>query len=308
VHSPSLPRPREPPARMMAITEGRVSLRASAWIELHAWLAAAAKTDGDVGPELGPAKSAYKRSLEGDDEDTLLRATAAALSSCSDDTCAAAAVSPQGFGHAYARALPVFIERWWLPHATTAYVGIEAAHAALGPEAEAIFVRAAADLGVTWPDQPVTIDVVSEAPPVSRAALIPFALATRGRCFLRDPRAAKAESRVEDAKVIDCALVHALLGGPLASPLRSALVRELGAHDGERAWALVVIHAVAATVAGWEPKHASVYRRSASAVEASVLQWLSREWRGASTVSADLFAQRLASHWRTSRSLTRSTP
>lgn len=304
---PPRPPPREPPARALSVTDGRVSLRATAYVELHAWLAAAARTGEDLGPALEPARRAYARSLRDDDDDAVLRRTTRALSVCSDDRCASAAVAGEGFGSAYDRALPPFVARTWLERATAAWIGLEATRGVLGelgPVADALFLRAASDLGVAWPEEPVAIAVVSEAPPVGTAALAPIALATRGRCFARAPSVARRPyARVDHARVLDCLLVHALVGlagdeRGRAGPLFDALALELGARDGERAWTLAVLHAVAAVVTGWEPAHRSVYRRSAEAVELPMLAWLAAEWRGAGAEPLAAFASRYAARWR----------
>ncbi|MBX3221619.1 MAG: hypothetical protein KF795_13945 [Labilithrix sp.] len=289
------------------VTDGRVSLRASAYVELHTWLAGAARTDEALEPALEPARRAYARSLRDDDADALLERTTRALSVCSDDRCSSSALAAEGFASAYERALPAFVARTWLGRATTAWIGLEAARAVLGelgPVADALVMRAASDLAVAWPERPVTIAVVSEAPPVGTAALAPVALATRGRCFAREASASRRPyERVDQARVLDCLLVHALSAVRAEAPahtgaLFAALTRELGARDGERAWALLAIHAVAAVVTGWEPKHRSVYRRSAEAVELPMLGWLAKEWRGAGAEAPETFAARYAARWR----------
>jgi hypothetical protein len=296
---PPRPAAREAPARSLTVTDARISLRASAFVELHLWLAAASKTDADVGPELDPAKRAYTRSLQDDDQDVLVERTTRALSACSDDRCASAALASEGFGRSYERALPAFIARSWLGRASSAWIGIEAAHGALeavGPAVDVLLTRVASDLGTSWPDGGVTVDVVSEAPPVGRAALAPIAFAAHGRCFLRDPQ---GDERANQARILDCLLVHALLA--TAEPrgtLHDAMVRELGDRDGERAWSLLVIHAVAAVVTGWTPKHRSVYRRSAEAAEQALLDWLAREWPKARIDGLPTFGARFAAQWR----------
>ncbi len=139
--------------------------------------------------------------------------------------------------------------------------------------------------------------------PVGRHALVPVALAARGRCFTR-PRAADElpAERVGRARILDCILIHALLAiraPELTGAIHRGLVVALGPDDGERAWSLLVIHAAAAVVTGWEPRHRSVYRRSAEAVEAPMLEWLAREWRGGSGAEAPAtFASRYAARWR----------
>lgn len=304
---PPLPPPPGPPARALMVREGRISLQVTAYVELHAWLATAARTGAEVDPALETARLAYARSLRDDDDDVLLERTARALSACADDRCSSTAVASEGFGHAYDRALPHFVARTWADRASAAWVGLEASRAvlgAIGPAADAIFTRAASDLGLTWPDHPVPISVVSEAPPVGRAALAPVALSTRGRCFFRDRATGRGpDEGVDQARILDCLLVHALSAvqgedAALAGPLHDTLVRELGPHDGERAWSLLIIHSAATIVTGWEPKHRSVHRRSAEAVELSMLEWLAKEWRGARAEPLDAFAARYAARWR----------
>ncbi|HVH41289.1 MAG TPA: hypothetical protein VM925_03070 [Labilithrix sp.] len=288
----------EPPARALAVTDGRISLRASAYVELHLRLAAASRTEEDVGPELEPAKQAYARSLHNDDEDGLLGRITRALSACEDDRCASAAVSAEGFGTAYDRVLPGFVARSWLGRASTAWSGIEGARAAMEavPSVDVLFARAAGAVGARWPEHPVIVDIVSEAPPVGRSALAPTALASRGRCFVREQR---EDERVNHARILDCLLVHALLALQVEDrgPLHDVLVRELGARDGDRAWTLLVVHAVATTVAGLERRHRSVYRRSAGVVEPVILDWLVREWPRAED-GLEAFGLRFVTQWR----------
>ena len=301
------PPPSQPPARAVVVTDGRVAFRTSAYLELHLWLAAAARMSEEVPVELDPARRAYARSLQDDDEDLLLERTTRALSACSDDRCASTAVSPEGFGRAFDRVLPVFVERAWMARASTAWKAVEAAYAVLGATgagAEALFARAATDLGLTWPDEAVPVDVVSETPPVGRRALFPIALGARGSCFTR-PRAPDElpAERVGRARILDCVLVHALLGvrdPEHAGVLRRDLSSALGPHAGERAWALLVVHAASAVVTGWEPRHRSAYRRSAEAVEAQMLDWLAKEWRTGPDAPAgyrSAFAARYAARW-----------
>jgi hypothetical protein len=265
------------------VTDGRVVLRASAYVELHLWLAASAKNDSDIEHELEPAKRAYARSLANDDDDALLERTTRALAGCADDRCAFAAVAPTGFASAYERALPEFVRTHWLERAKTAWVAIERSHNVLEEAAEALFARAAADLSVSWPEH-VSIDVVSEAPPASRAALFAKALATQSMCFAGS---VKTESdRLRDARVLDCLLVRSLLDPQVKSPIRESLVRQLGEERGGRAWELVVVHVAAGIVRGWEPKHASVDRRSAESVDGRRLEWLAKNWHGLQDLEA----------------------
>jgi hypothetical protein len=300
------PPPSQPPARSLVVTEGRVSFRTSAYLELHLWLAGAARSSEDVPAELEPARRAYARSLQDDDEDLLLERTTRRLSACSDDPCSSTAVAEEGFGRSFDRALPIFVERAWMPRASAAWTAIEAAHAVLGatgPAADALFARAAGDLGITWPENPAPIDVVSETPPLGRSALVPVALGARGRCFTR-PRAPDElpAERVGRARILDCVLIHALLaarGPEHTGAIHRELAVALGAHDGERAWSVLVIHAAAAVVTGWEPRHRSVYARSAEAVEGVMLEWLAKEWRtGTESERPETFAARYAARWR----------
>ena len=300
------PPPSQPPARSLVVTDGRVSFRTSAYLELHLWLAAAARSSDDVPAELDPARRAYARSLQDDDEDLVLERTTRALSACSDDRCSSTAVAAEGFGRYFDRALPIFVERAWMPRASAAWTAIEAAHAVLGatgPAADALFARAAGDLGITWPEKAMPVDVVSETPPLGRDALVPVALAARGRCFTRPrtPDELPAE-RVGRARILDCVLIHALLAARAsvhAGAIHRELALALGAHDGERAWSLLVVHAAAAVVTGWEPRHRSVYRRSAEAIEGAMLEWLAKEWRtGTETGPPERFAARYAARWR----------
>ncbi len=306
---PPRPPPSQPPARSLVVTDGRVSLRTSAYVELHLWLAAAARLGEEVPQELEPTRRAYARSLQDDDEDLLLERTTRALSACNDDRCSSTALAPEGFGRSFDHALPAFVERSWMPRASAAWSAIEAVHAVLGatgPAAEALFARTADDLGLTWPERAVTVHFVSDTPPVGRRALFPVALGARGSCFKR-PRAADElpAERVGRARILDCVLAHALLA--VSDPehdggLHRDLVDALGPHDGERAWSLLVVHAVSAVVTGWEPRHRSVYRRSAEAVEAPMLEWLAKEWRTGATHDAtdrrQTFAPRYAARWR----------
>jgi hypothetical protein len=295
-HRSAGPRPSSPPPRVIVVTEGRVSLRASAYGELAAWLAIAARTEAPVPEELGPAVAATRRSLDRDDDDQLFRSAFAALAACSDDRCAAEAAAPHGFGHAYARSIVPFVGQSWERRASTAFAGIEIAHSVLAmPGTEVLFSRVASEIGVTWPDRPVVVDIVADAPPPGPAGLLPPALASHGLCFARERARLREPDRIGDARLLDCILVQAILALPAPPPLASALIEKLGPRAGERAFVLVVIHAVAATVKGWELRHTSVYRRAAGTVEGRALAWLAKEWHGVSEPEA--FASRLASAW-----------
>src|SRR5687768_15768814 len=70
--APSAGRPREPPPRVLVVAIDQVALRTSAWLELHAWLAAAGRGSrseemGD--PELQGGARGYATALADDDRD-----------------------------------------------------------------------------------------------------------------------------------------------------------------------------------------------------------------------------------------------
>lgn len=322
--APLPPPPARPPARQIVVTDGRISLRTSAYLELHAWLTAMARegmpdeersdesklsqvikndAEGLRGdrtqpePAIGAAVRAYRRSIEDDDDDEIVSVIGKRLAACATDACAAEALALRGFGRSYERALPVFIERHWLERATATWAGVEAAHAAIagGPIAEALLDRARADLGIVSTSQ-LDVDFVSRTPPVGREALIPSAISARGSCFRRELDEPKGQTgdHLANARLLDCLLVRLLLASQPSSPLLSS---KLGEKNGTRAWALLVIHAAAAIVTGWEPRHVSVDRRSARAVESRTLEWLAREWRGARGESPDAFIQRYVEAW-----------
>jgi hypothetical protein len=298
------PLPQEPPARALLVTDGRISLRSTAWSELHAWLIGAARDEGEVDPDLEPARRAYARSLAKDDQDELVDRTTRAMARCEDERCAIAAVAAEGFGSSFARALPTFEARGWIVRGKTASVGLEAAKSALGSVdgAEALLLRAASDLGMTLPERALPVAVVSEAPPVGRDALAPAVLATRSRCFMQDGATRDRSLSRDHARMLDCIFVHALLATDERGTLHDALVRELGERTGKRAWSLLVIHAVAAVVTAWDPRHRSVYRRSAEAVEREMLEWLATQWRGKPT---NEFAAEYVARWRAIHPTTR---
>jgi hypothetical protein len=223
--------------------------------------------------------------------------TTLALSACVDDACALrkAGALPTAEASDFARALPIFLATDWSAHAETLFTGIAAAHAALvddnGVGSDVLAERVASDLGLPWPEAAVAVDLVSDFPRGPQHIVPPF-LAVRGRCF-RDTR-----PRLREAAIVDCVLVHAVLGERQPSLLRAALVRELGVAAGERAWELVVVHAVAVVVTGWQREHVSVYRAEAMADDNAMLEWLGHEWRGMGKESPDGFAGRFAAAWR----------
>lgn len=307
---PASPPPKGPPPRVLLVSDGLFTLRATAYLELHTWLATAARSDAEVPPEYDEAKRAYALVLRDDEDDTQLARTTRALASCLDDRCAGAAVG-ESFGPLYERALPDFVARAWQARAGAAWVGISAARGALSArttEVTALWSRLLEDLDVQRPSASIPVDVVSESPPAGRDALGPVALGVRGPCFVRDR--GRRSARVNDARLLSCLFVHALLALPNhaeGGPLHDALVRELGPRDGARAWSLLVIHAVSAIVSKWEPKHVSVHFRSARALEEPMLAWLAREWRGRAERS-EAFDSRYIERWRARRPPTSQDP
>jgi len=266
---PSEPPPREPPPRVLAVGLDTVSLRANAYVDLHAWLAT---TPGPQG--LDAAAEAYRNALAEDDRDELFARTLSSLSACATDRCAKTALASTAFSKPFGDTLATYVARDWTDRAATARAAIEIARAALGPESDALLHRAARDLAIDLPAEPIAVDVVVDAPSPKRDALVPVALAVHGACFAKSD----GVERVQDARIIDCVLYRALRAQRTRSRLGIALERELGLEKGARAWDVVVIHAVAAIVTSWEPKHQSPLRRSANAVEPKLLAWLAEHW------------------------------
>ena len=283
--TPHAPRPRDPPPRVLVVGLEQVALRTSAWVELHAWLAAAGRGGRETGDaELDPAAHAYAAVLADDPRDELLGRTTRALASCDDERCARAAVSGTSFAAGYLAALPGFLDRHWAERAAKARAGMEVARAALGEELEPLVASLSRALAIDWPRSPPVVDVVADAPEPGRDAPIRALLAAQGSCFT----GARDESeRMHDAHIMDCVLVHAVL--------RLAARSEMALEP--RAWTALVVHAVATVVTAWEPRHVSVLRRSAEAVMPEELEWLAREWpsrlRGE---PARGFAKRYADH------------
>jgi hypothetical protein len=290
---------RDPPARTLMVELDRITLRENAALELHAWLAAAARDNAPstrapaATPEL---VGAYARGLAKDEDDALLARTSAALGSCTDDTCTRRALEGTPFATPFAAALGPFVAREWTAFATTSRQGVEAVLAAFGPEADALALRVARDLAMTWPEQRVAVDVVTSAIPPGRAAPIPAVLSARGRCFMRDRR---ETDRMHSARIVDCVLVYALLGQRERSDIGRELGRALPGEEARRAWTLLVVQAVAATVGAWEPKHDAVLARSAAAVSRPAMSWLADAWGSrTSGESASSFAARYAAELR----------
>ncbi|MBX3186469.1 MAG: hypothetical protein KF819_05610 [Labilithrix sp.] len=268
--------PREPPAHILVVALERVALRTTAWVELHAWLAAAAKSDATLDEAaLDDAARRYARALDDDDDDAELLRTMRALSACADERCARSAVAGTAFERAYVSALPVFTSKRWLERAGLSRAGVEAARAAMGPEIEPLVTELSRDLALEWPSPPPVVDVVSLSPAAARYALVRPALGARSSCFVR---LEKEPDRVQHARITDCLLFYA--AWPLArqSRLYDAIAKNMKPRDAERAWTALLAHAVAVRVTTWESKHESPTRRSAVAVEGPLLSWLVEHW------------------------------
>jgi len=269
---------------VLVVSLEQVRLRTSAWVELHAWLAAAARGSqdagdagdaGDVDAVLRGAVRGYAAALEKDDRDEALGLATHALAPCVDERCAREALLGTAFAKPFLAALPVFLDKRWTARAPFARGGIEAARAAIGAELEPLAERLARDLAIDWPKEGVPVDVVSDSPEPGREAPIRPLMAARGSCFA----GSGTESiRVHDARVLDCVLAYAAAGAGGRSMLASALGREVAREDVSRAWIALVVHATAVTITAWEPKHVSVLRRSAVAAMPEAMEWLLREW------------------------------
>ncbi len=274
------PRDRAPP-NVLVVALDQVALRTTAWVELHGWLASAARTGSPLaGVEdvaLNEAARAYGRALERDARDERLLAATHALEACEDETCARTALATTPFA-TFGPALPDFIAHHWAARATVSRASFELVRSAIGPdvfEVEPLGRRLAVDLAIAWPARPAVIDVVVDAPAPGGEAPVAALLGARSRCLERERR---GTPRMHDARVFDCVYAYAAVRLGAASPLHDALVTSLGDAVGERAWTLVVIHASAMIATGWEPKHASVLRQSAAAVAPRAMAWLVGEW------------------------------
>lgn len=240
-----------------------------------------------------PAATRYAATIRDDDDDVLLARTAKALASCATDPCAQKVLDTSPFGPG---PLVAYEDRLWSDRSVTVQTAVEFARAALGAEELVPLMGAVADdLAVSWPDA-VPVDLVVEAPPPARRALLPIALAAKGSCFLRGDHADGAgHERVYTARIIDCVLVHATVSLSDRSRLFAALNRELPVVAAERAWELAVVHGVAAAIGAWEPHHESVYRRAAEPADGPMLKWLAENWKWrASGEPVEAFAARYA--------------
>lgn len=281
----------------MVLNRPMISLRATSYAELHTWLAAAARSSEPLPDvDLEASRKPYARALRDDARDDLLAMSLRAIVDCDTDRCAHDALGQTPFGPSFDAALLVFVARRWAARADVAQAGIDASRAAMGVELEPLVMRVSKDLGIAWPQGGATVPVVSQAPDVGREALVPVALAARGSCFIGTRG---EEPKVRDARIIDCVLTLATLSLRSKSKLAMALASELSPSEADRAWQLVAIHAVAATITAWEPKHVSAMRKSALAVEEPALNWLAENWHSrASGESIAMFAHRWAEAYR----------
>ena len=271
---------RKAPPRVLSVTFEQVQLRADAWVELHAWLATAARSDLELPePMLARAAHAYRTALEADPRDEALWTTTRALAACDDATCAEHAVTGSAFANAYLDSLPIFLDRFWIQRAAVARAGIESAQAALGETLPVLVARLAKDLAIEWPKTPPIVDIVGDSPEAGPEAPLRMAITARGACFA----GTAAEPRsMHDARITDCVLSYAAIG--LAST--SALAEELGAtlrannhgQDFDRAWKGVVVHAVASILTVIDRRHSSVLRRAAAGLMPQAMGWLAQEW------------------------------
>ncbi|MBS2018257.1 MAG: hypothetical protein JST00_35635 [Deltaproteobacteria bacterium] len=286
----------EPPPPVLVVNVDRVALRTSAWTELHALLATAARTHTELpDPDLDAAARAYEQALSSDTRDEALGDATRSVAACESEACARAALGGTPFGPPFALAFPGFMRRSWTARAASARTGIEAARSAIGPEIDGLARRIAKDLAFEWPEVPPIVDVVTDAPPPGAAAPMRALLGARGSCFTTpkpDPTekllgqlvGAKPKEdgpepeRVQHARIIDCVLVYAALHAAQASALRLALTAELGPREGDRAFTLATIHAVAVVMTSWDSRHISVLRQSAGEVAPSAMKWLVGAW------------------------------
>ena len=237
-------------------------------------------------PGLDAAVDVYRRALANDDHDEMIAATTASLSACTDDRCALAALERTPFRRAWSGSFATFVAQWWTERADLARTGVELTREAFSVESEALLNEVARALAVEWPERPVAVDLVVDAPPAGRDALISTALPIHGSCFVRDDL-----EKVRYARLLDCVLARAFL--------RLRHRSKIGAMLDERAWQLLSIHVVAATISSWEARHVSPSWRSAYAVEPKALAWLKEQWqaRASTTESIEAFVARWKAEW-----------
>jgi hypothetical protein len=280
--------PKQPPPQVILVETPYIAMRVSAWVELHAWIAAVARSPREEeDPEVDAAAKGYVAALASDAHDEVLGRTTSALAACNDDDCARAALVGTPFAEPFAVTLPWFLAKAWAEHATQATSGIEVARAAMSAEVGPLVKQIARDLAMTWPTTPPVVDLVTEAPLAGTQAPVGVILATRGGGCLSKHRG--EPQRVHDARIIDCVLVRAVLG--LRG--RSELAQDPSIDRGK--WAALVVHAVAAVVTAWEPAHESVLKGPAETAMPEAMAWLAREWPSRlHGESAATFAKRYA--------------
>jgi hypothetical protein len=194
---------------------------------------------------------------------------------CETDPCAIAAVREDPLGATFVARLPAFLANEWQERASSTRGAIDRARAAIGPELEPLVLRLASDLALEWPPSPAPVEVVADAPSPSRRAILPIALAANGSCFVAFHEEGMA---VRNARILDCVLVYATLPLAARSRIYAEIERSVGAERATRAWTVLVVHAVAALVTGFEPRHSSVLRQSANVVAPKTLSWLAAHW------------------------------
>ena len=281
--------PKQPPPRIIQVETPYVFLRASAWVELHAWIAAVARSPREEeDPEIDEAAKGYVTALASDTHDEVLGRTTSAIAACNDDDCARAALAGTPFAEAFAATLPGFLAKQWAEHAAQARSGMEIARAAMGADVGPLVQRISHDLAIAWPSTPPVVNLVTEAPLPGKEAPVRVVLAARGGGCLSKHRG--EPQRVHDARIMDCLLVRAVLG----LRERSEIAQDTSIDRGKRA--ALVVHAVATAVTAWEPAHESVLRGSAEEAMPEVMAWLAREWPARlDGESAAAFAKRYAS-------------
>ena len=254
--APRHPPERRPPPHVLVVGLEQVALRTTAWVELHAWLAAEAREHAHA--ELD-GRHAYRASPD-DDRDEL----------------SVARPSPRGLRRREVRpsrrrrdalrgALPRRAAR--LPRAPLDRARIHRARRrggctrgartrgrAAGDEA-----RAGSRHRLAAP--PPVVDLVSDAPVARQRRADPHA-PRRARAVASRGRARESE-RMHDARIIDCVLAYAAIASiterARASPQPRAAARGR-ASDLERAWSALVVHASPRRSTGCEPRHSSALR------------------------------------------------
>lgn len=273
---------------MLVVGVERFRFRVNAYVDLHAWLASAARSATPLPEELAPALAGYERALADDEEDALLVDTTRALAACTNDACASRALAGTRMGPAFDSVLPAYVARHWTERATIARNAVERARAATRPEADAIVLRLTRDLDVRWPDDGVPVDVVVDAPPPGRKARLPYAIGARGTCFFSERDDPPDDV---DAQILDCVLSRALFA--VDAGVRDGLERACEPRCADRAWRLLVGYAVTATVDGFRRSHRSAARHATDAEMRAAYAWLRTAWPPRSPEERASFGGRL---------------